>query len=83
MCHKSKQENNNQNCRNFWGGLPEGPSTSSATLCVRVCVVLPKIASYQDEYSTLQTSTDARLAPEEEYKQLSMCTPPYLQVCNF
>jgi hypothetical protein len=38
-----------------------------------VCVMLPK-ESYRVEYSTLQTSTEARLAPLVEYKELSMCT---------
>ena len=59
--------------------------------------MLPKKKATGDEYSILQTSTEARLLPGVEYKQLSMCTLsvqncsarpkpgtlPTLQGCNF
>jgi hypothetical protein len=68
---------------NVWVGYPKGPPPLYLTLSVRpmsvrcpsdVRPMLPKTASYLVEYSTLQTSTEARLAPLVEYKQLSMCT---------
>jgi hypothetical protein len=66
-------------------------------VCDVWCVVLPKKESYRVEFSTLQTSTEARLTSEVEHKQRSMCTmsvqycsawpkpgtPPTLQDCNF
>ena len=60
-------------------------------------VVTQKLPATGDKYSTLQTSTEARLASGVVYKDLSMCalsvqycsvwptpgTPPSLQGCNF
>ena len=57
-------------CVLFLGGVPVGSPTSTGDF---VCSVTKK-ESYRVEYSILQTSTEARMAPLVEYKQLSMCT---------
>ena len=59
----------------FLGGVPERvPHLYRWLFLMCVCVMLPKIASYLVEYSTLQTSTEAGLVQLVEYKELSMCT---------
>ena len=83
----------------FLGGVPGGSPTSIGGFVWCVCdvCVSPKKESYRVEYSTLQTSTEARLTSEVEHRQLSISTmslqycsawpkpgtPPTLQCCNF
>jgi hypothetical protein len=54
----------------FLGGVPVGSPTSTGRFVILKSVILFS----PESYSTLQTSTEARLAPLVEYKPLSMCT---------